>query len=195
MPSTNPCIDIREIKKALREKRFFLMKEVLDNLEPIEYEENVLDEYKERNYIVSDKDKMLKLLSDVRKSTKDKTPIKIVREIARLEINKKFKFISELKRLKLYLTKNETEVKDLLGFIVSVDTVNKAQIMYFKYIMALKKHSIVLKNKITTVEINKVNEKLGFGDFKNFLKKVGYRKRGGVFYLEDNSIKYYKYMK
>ncbi len=188
-------IDITKIKKELKEKQINVMKGVLENLEPIEYNENVLEEYKERNYIVSDKDKMLKLLSDVRKNTKNKTPLKIVREITRLEINKKFKFLAELKSLKLYLSKNESDIKNLLSYIVSENTVNRTQIIQFKYIISLKKHSINLKNKFTSVEINKINDKLSFGDFKSYLKKIGYKKRGLTFYLGEEYINYSKYMK
>ena len=188
-------ININNTKKKLKEEKVIEMNIILDNMKPIEYDESIIEEYKQRNYLVTKKDKMLKLLANTKEVLKDDTSINIVREITKLEINKKFKFIAELKKLKLYLTKNEEGVKQLLSFIISENTINKAQIQYFKYILALKKHNISLKSKLTPNEINKVNELIGFGDFKPFLRKIGYKKRGNVYYLEDIYINYAKFIK
>ncbi|MCK5538467.1 MAG: hypothetical protein KAI79_16695, partial [Bacteroidales bacterium] len=188
-------ININVIKKKLKEDKLTEMNVILDNMKPIEYEDSIIEEYKLRNYIVTKKDKMLKIMANVKSNLRDDAGVSIVKEITKLEINKKFKFISELKRLKLYLTKNEDGVKQLLSFIVSENTINKTQIQYFKYVMALKKHNITLRSRVTQNEINKVNEIIGFGDFKPFLRKIGYKKRGNVYTLDENYIKYSKYIK
>ncbi|MCK5535304.1 MAG: hypothetical protein KAI79_00680 [Bacteroidales bacterium] len=188
-------IDVNKVKKSLKEKKLTEMKEILLNLEPLEYDESVIEEYKQRNYLVGPKDRMLKLISDVKETMKPETKMAIIKDITQMEINKKFKFIAELKRLKLYLTKNESNIKNLLSYIVGENMVDKNKINYFNYILSLKRHSITLKNKLTSTEIQKVNAIIGYGDFTSFLKKVGYKKRGNVYYLGDEYIKYSKFIK
>lgn len=195
VPNIKTEIDINAVKAKNKEAEMAIMKETLNKLTEVDYDDMALDEFDKRTFIVTDKDKMIKLMAEIRKSLQPSVSPDTIKEITELEIQKKFKFVNKLKKLRFFLSKNETEVTNLLSFIVSENTVDKGQLQYFKYIQALKKNGIKLKNKITNVEIQEVNKKLAWGDFKAFLGKIGYSKRGGVYFLDEIHLKYVKYIK
>jgi len=179
-------IDINGIKSGIKEEEKNLLLKSLVSLEPVDYDLDILSEFKERNYIVSDKDKILKTMSKVQDHLKSSATQEQVRTITELEIASKFKFIQEMKRLKVFLTKNTHDIKSLISYIVSEDMVNKTQIEYFKYMSAVKQKDIKLKERFTANEIKEINSIIGFGNFRSFCSKLGYKKRGGVFYLSPD---------
>ena len=195
VPNIKTDIDINAIKAKNKEAELLLMKDTLNKLSEVDYDEMALDEFDKRTFIVTDKDKMIKLMAELRKNLLPNTSPGIIKEITELEIQKKFKFVNKLKKLKFFLSKNEAEVSNLMSYIVSENIVDKGQLQYFRYIEALKKNGIKLKNKITNVEMNEVNKKLTWGDFKAFLGKIGYTKRGGVYFLDETHLEYVRYIK
>jgi len=195
IPTKKTDIKIDQIKKANKVREQERMKNILEDLSEMDYEDINLEEYTKRNYIVSDKEKMLKLMSEIRKSLKDSTQPQDLKAITAMEINTGFKFMSKLKKLRFFLTKNENDVNDLLSFLVADELVDKGQLQYFKYVLSLKKNGIKLKDRITNIEIQKVNEKIGWGDFRAFLVKIGYVKRSNVHRLEEQTLTFSKMLK
>ena len=188
-------VNINDVKKENKRLEIISMKETLRNLSDVEYDSDTMEEFSQRNHIVGNKQKMQKLMSEINKSLKDGTSKKILKEITEMEITKGFKYLTKLKRLKFYLSKNEADVKSLMSYIVSENTLDKSGQTYFKYVIQLKKSGIKLKNKITLNEIEKVNSKIGFGDFRAFLVKIGYVKRGGIHILNSEFLEFTKFLK
>jgi|GEM_PF-2986417 len=188
-------ININLEKTKIKEAEMNSMVGVLFNLTEIEYSVDMLEEYRKRSFLVSEKEKMIKMMSEISKNLVDKVSPEILKEITKIEIQKKFNFLNKLKKLKFYLSKDETEVSNLLSFIISENIVDKGQIKYFKYVQSLKKNGIKLKDKITLVEISEVDKKITWGDFKSFLGKIGYNKRGGAYHLDSINLKYVQFVK
>jgi len=178
--------DINGIKKNIKEAEKEALLASLSSLDPIEYEKEILEEYKERNYLVTQKDKTIKLMSTIQEHLKPTASQEQVRLITELEIASKFKFIQEMKRLKIFLTKNTQEVRSFISYIVSEDIVNKGQIEYFKYMSAVKTKDIKLKERFSANEIKEIDSRVGYGDFKSFCSKLGYKKRGGIYFLSGD---------
>lgn len=195
VPTKRTDININQIKKEIKNREQNKMKEVLCGLDEVDYDEINLDEFSRRNYLVTDKEKMIKLMSEIRKNLKDSVSGETLKEITEIEIGSGFKYLSKLKKLKFYLTKNETDVNDLLGYLVGEELVDKGQIQYFRYIQTLKKNGIRLKDRITNIEIQKVNDKIGWGDFRALLIKIGYVKRSNVHRLEEQTLRLTKSVK
>ncbi len=179
-------LDISGIKAGIKEQEKEALLSALDGLETVDYSADILDEFKERNYMVTGKDKILKMMSTIQDHLKTSVTQEQVRQITELEIASKFKFIQEMKRLKVFLTKNTQEVRSLISYIVSEDIVNKGQIDYFKYMSAVKAKDIKLKERFSSNEIKEINSRVGFGDFRSFCSKLGYKKRGGIYYLSGD---------
>ena len=188
-------LKLSETKKKNKDAETQLMKGTLENMCEVDYDDFALEDFANRNFITTNKQQVQKLMSEIKKSLKTSVKPAKLKELTSIEISKGFKFISKLKKLKFYLTKNEADVSDLLSYLVSENTVDKGQLQYFKYVLQLKKSGIKLKNKITAVEIKKVDEKVGWGDFRQFLVKIGYAKRGGTHHLTNDVLDYSKLIK
>lgn len=183
MSTTQSKFDIGGIKNSIKEREKVKLLSALDAIKGVDYSDEILDEYRSKKYIVSDKDKLLKVMSELRKHIRNDASPEDIAEITRLEVTSKFKFIQELKRLKVFLTKSHSEVKSLISYILSEDIANKSQIDYFKYMSAVKNKGIKLKDRFTKLEFAEIDKKIGYGDFRGFCVKLGYKKRGSVWYL------------
>ena len=188
-------VDINRVKRANKLKELEKMKSTLDDLCEVDYDSITMEEFEQRSFLISDKEKLQKFMSEISKSLKDGTSPEMLREITALEISKGYKFINKLKKLKFFQTKNEADVSNLLGFLVGENTIDQGQIQYFKYIHQLKKSGIKLKSRLTNIEIKHVDQKLGWGDFRKFLTGLGFVKRGGVHYLTQETVTYSKLIK
>jgi hypothetical protein len=195
VPKMKTSININDIKKINKQKELKKMKKVLEELDERDYSDFTMEEFQNKRFLSGDKEKLQKLMSEIKKMLKQEATSKDLKEITEIEISKGYKFISKLKKLKFFLSKSESDISDLLSFVVGENSVNKEQIQYFNYISKLKKNKIKLRNKITMTEINAVDQKVGWGDFKSFLKKIGYNKRGSVFLLPMDYIKYSKLLR
>lgn len=188
-------ININDMKNEIKEDEKQKLLKTLAVMEPVDYSLDILEEYQQRNYLSNDKDKLLKVMSEISLHLRSDVTQDQTADITKIEIESKFKFIQEIKRLKLFLTKSHLEIKGLLSYIVGEDIVNKSQINYFNYLTALKSKDIKLKERFTLKEMKEIDEKVSFGDFRSFCIKVGFKKRGGVYTLSREHTMYMRMLK
>jgi len=181
-------IDISSIKKENKIKEEQELVSVLNGLKEIEYSESVLEDFSNRNYISSRKETVQKLMSEIKSTLKPKVNKDTLKELTELEITSGFKYIQKLKKLKFFLTSDVNKIENLISFLISENPTENSQIQYFRYLLKLKKNKIRLKDKITTLESKEVDSKIGWGDFSSFLRKIGYKKRGGAHYLSKKTL-------
>ncbi|MCK5535404.1 MAG: hypothetical protein KAI79_01180 [Bacteroidales bacterium] len=192
--ASKSTIDLSSIRRKIKENDQKNMLKILKELSNIDYSPEILDEYKHRNYLVNDKDKMIKIMAQTQNHLKnyDKD---ILKEITKIEIVSKFKFIKELKGLNLYLNKDLKAIKDIMSYIVSEKTNDRNTIMHYRYIVALKQKHIQLKPKFTPKESKEIDLLLNFGEFKSYLRKIGYKSVNGSMVLTKVHADYIKYIK
>jgi len=195
VPKVKTSININDIKRKNKAQETQTMKKVLESLDETDYNDFTMEEFQNKKFISGDKEKIQKLMSEIKKMLRSSVSSTDLKKITELEISKGYKFISKLRKLKFFLSKSESDIEDLLSFVVSENSVNRDQIQYFNYLAKLKKNNIKLKNKITMNEAKEVDQKIGWGDFKSFLKKIGYNKRGSVYLLPNDYIKYSKLLR
>ncbi len=188
-------IDINLVKKSIKERELGIMMDTIKSLEESDYSELNLESFVGRKFFSNDKDKMVKLMSEINSNLKHGTPPETLKEVTDIEIRSNFKFISRLKKLKYFLTKNENDINQLLSYMVSETLHDKGQIRYFKYMKDLKKRGVHLKTKFVNNDIKQIDELIQWGDFREFIAKIGFEKRGNTYILNQKNIDLVKILK
>ena len=188
-------VDMKKINQELKEKQREKMIELLKSIDVIEYSDGMLDMYAERNYLTNDKERLLKFMSEIKVHFNDRISEKELARITETEIKSKFTYIRKIKKLFLYQSRGEADLKKLISYIVSEDIVNKNQIKEFNYMLSLKTNSIKLKQTFTMKDIKEINSLIGWGKFQEFLGKVGYKKYSGKYILSNEVVQDAKLIK
>lgn len=196
MEAENPRnLDLNGIKKQIKEEEKVKLLGILDGIDPVDYSQEILEEYQQRNFISNDKDKALKVMSEIQAHLRSGLSPEDIMEITKLEIESKFKFVQEIKRLKVFLTRSHSDIKNLMSHIIGEDIVNKTQLNYFKYLAIVKAKDIKLKERFTMKELKEVDKIVGVGEFRAFCVKLGYNKRGGVYSLSKEHMKFVRFLR
>lgn len=161
-------------------------KQALNEIKEIEWENGLLEEYESKIYIHTNKDKMYKLLSEINKFViaDEKTLIRI----AEKEIESNFKYISTLKRLRVFITNSEEQIKNKLSYLVADSITNRSYIQILDYMSTLKNKKIKFTSKFTPNEINEIDGFVTNGSFKKFLKDIGYTNKRGSYIIDQQLI-------
>lgn len=181
-------LDIASIRAQIKEEEHIKMVQALENMDEINYNPDVIDDFKHRTHLITDEDKMMKLISEIKPHLVETITPGEMRVIVEREVKTKFNYIKKLKKLKLFLTKNESDVKNILSHIIGENITNKAQIEFFDYLKSVKAKKIQLKQKYTTSEMKKIDSYIGYKSFKSFIQKIGYRKSGSVYTITQKMI-------
>lgn len=178
---------ISEINETIRKIEMEETKKTLEEIKDIQWEDGLLEEYESKLYIHSDKDKMYKLLSEINKyvTTEDK---KELLRLAELEVDNKFTYLSTLKRLRTFITNSVAQIQNKLSYLVSDSVNNKNYIQQLDYMILLKLKGIDFTNKFTPKEIKGIDSKMSNGNFKTFLRGIGYKNQGGSYIIEQQLL-------
>lgn len=180
--------DIKSIKGIIKAEERARLIETLKKLDDVEYSKDIVEEYKHRTHIANDKDRLLKLMSEVKEHMRSDITEDQLKAITLTEIENGFGYIKKIKKLHMFLSKNEQEMRSLVSYVISEDVVNREQVRFFNYMVLLKAKAVKLKQTFTLKEIKDMNAKLGYGEFRDFITKIGYKKVRGKYTLSDQMI-------
>jgi len=181
-------ININKYKEIIKNEEHNALLSALEKLDEINYSQDVIDDFRNRTHLITDEDKLLKLMSEIKPHLKHNISDDDLKKIINREIKTKFNYIGKLKKLNLFLTKNEYEIKGILNHIISENITNKSQIEFFNYLLSIKSKKIQLKNRYSINEIKKIDKYINYKSFKSFIQKIGYRKTGSIYSITQKMI-------
>ncbi len=187
--------DIKSVLTKLKEQEKAKLLKTLSELDEIEYSDGMVELYAQREHLVSDKDRLLKLMSEIKLHFRYDISESELARITQIEISENFNYIKKLKKLYMFQSRNEQELRKLISYILSEDIVNKTQVKNFNYMMSLKSKEIKLQQSFLMKEVKKINDNVGWGSFQEFLGKIGYKKVRGRYKIEDSLIQDVKLIK
>jgi len=196
----NKKYPIAEINKKIKQSETEKVKQALNEIKEIQWEEGLIEEYQNRKHIHNDKDKMYKLLSEISKYIKTNDKETLLR-IAEEEVKHNFNYLNTLKRLKTFITNSVQQLQNKISYLVNDPINNKQYIQLLDYMIILKIKGIEFTNKFSPKDIEEIDNKMldnkskRSSKFKKFLRSIGYRNKSGSYILSPQILEDVKMLK
>ena len=176
---------LKEYRQQLKKEQEKEAKIILNNLK-INWNENIIKDFKEKSY---ESNKILKLISEIKKfiNSNDK---KTLLRIAEKEIKENFNYLNKLKLLKIFITNTKEDLEKLNSFFQNL---NDTKIL--QYMITLKEKDIKFFYEYSLNDIKELEKQYEIKNFKWFLKKIGYCKIEGIYFLKKEVLEDLKLLK
>lgn len=164
---------IKEVKEQLKKDTI----EILNKYSDVTWTSVEIDEIKAKSSDKTEEDKAKLLMGEIQQKFKKSIPKDKLLKLAMIEIEKDYKFISQIKNMNMVLNNKDDYISYLISDAISNDISslqNKTHIEFLEYLLGFN-NGEKLKQSYSRREILDFDKEQGKGKkFEKFLKKIGY---------------------
>jgi len=203
LPEIVDCVDtsftIREKVKLVKDKIKLDTLKILDDYSDITWTEQDLEIIAKKTSDLDNDEKAKVIMGNIQEKFRKGLPREVLLELAKVEIENDFGFISQIKSLKSVLrSSSDSEyTKYLLSKAISEDIgslQNKTYINFLEYILTLG-GDFKLNHWYSRNDVNSIDNSIGIGKkFEKFLKKIGYEWKDNKLRCKKDIFDYLDYI-
>jgi len=179
------------IKKYKQEELAYTI-EIIEKYKDCNYSDEHIMELKTKTIDYTDEEKTALIINEVKTRIKKDISKDLLIELTETNIASSGKFLNELESLSIAMS-NKYKIQRELSNLVSsnINSIQNKDILdFYNYLNSLNIDK--LKKWYSKKEIKEIDNRIGYGSFKLFLKKIGYKNKDGRMELSENHIKFYQ---